>query len=62
MIMVVSMLLGSLAVFVGLLLSFHYGTAGGATISGLCVLEFFLVLVGRSIKNILPSKGMRLSA
>ncbi len=62
MIMAVSMLLGSLAVFVGLLLSFHYGTAGGATISGLCVLEFFLVLAGRSMKNILPSKGMRLSA
>ncbi len=62
MIMVVSMLLGSLAVFVGLLLSFHYGTAGGATISGLCVLEFFLVLAGRSMKNILPSKGMGLSA
>ena len=62
MIMVVSMLLGSLAVFVGLLLSFHYGTAGGATISGLCVLEFFLVLAGRSMKNILPSKDMRLSA
>ena len=62
MIMVVSMLLGSLAVFVGLLLSFHYGTAGGATISGLCVLEFFVVLAGRSMKNILSSKGMRLSA
>tara|TARA_Y100000766_G_C18863897_1_gene584711 strand:+ start:622 stop:1467 length:846 start_codon:yes stop_codon:yes gene_type:complete len=62
MIMVVSMLLGSLAVFVGLLLSFHYGTAGGATISGLCVLEFFVVLAGRSMKNMLSSKGMRLSA
>jgi len=62
MIMVVSMLLGSLAVFVGLLLSFHYGTAGGATIAGLCVLEFFLVLAGRSTKGILPRKGMRLSA
>lgn len=61
MIMVVSMLLGSLAVFVGLLLSFHYGTAGGATIAGLCVLEFFLVLAGRSTKGILPRKGMRLS-
>jgi ABC-type Mn2+/Zn2+ transport system permease subunit len=61
MIMVVSMLLGSLAVFVGLLISFHYGTAGGATIAGLCVLEFFLVLAGRSTKGILPRKGMRLS-
>ena len=36
--------------------------AGGATISGLCVLEFFLVLAGRSMKNILPNKGMGLSA
>ena len=51
MIMLVSMLLGAIAVFVGLLLSFHYGTAGGATIAGLSVLEFFLVLFGRSVTN-----------
>ena len=46
-IMLVSMGLGALAVIIGLLLSFHYGTAGGATIAGLCVLEFFLVLAAR---------------
>ena len=51
MIMLVSMLLGAIAVFAGLLLSFHYGTAGGATIAGLSVLEFFLVLFGRSVTN-----------
>ena len=46
-VMLVSMALGALAVIAGLLLSFHYGTAGGATIAGLCVLEFFLVLAAR---------------
>ena len=51
MIMLVSMLLGAIAGFAGLLLSFHYGTAGGATIAGLSVLEFFLVLFGRSVTN-----------
>lgn len=43
-IMAASILLGALAVFAGLLVSFHYGTAGGATIAGFAVLEFFIVL------------------
>ncbi len=51
MIMVVSMFLGALAVFVGLLVSFHYGTAGGATIAGLCVFQFFLVLAATTAKS-----------
>ena len=46
-IMLTSMLLGAIAVVAGLLVSFHYGTAGGATIAGFSVLEFFIVLVGR---------------
>ncbi len=48
-IMAVSMLLGGLAVVAGLLVSFHYGTAGGATIAGLSVLEFFVVLAAREM-------------
>jgi ABC-type Mn2+/Zn2+ transport system permease subunit len=36
--------LGSAAVVAGLLVSFHAGTAGGATIAGLSVLLFFAVL------------------
>ncbi len=52
-IMAVSMVLGALAVFVGLLISFHYGTAGGATIAGLSVLEFFVVLVVREARTAL---------
>jgi len=42
--MVVAMGVGALCVFLGLLISFHYGTAGGATIAGLTVVAFFLVL------------------
>ena len=37
-IMLTSMLLGAIAVVAGLLVSFHYGTAGGATIAGFSVL------------------------
>ena len=48
-IMVTSMLLGALAVVVGLLVSFHHGTAGGATIAGLSVAQFFVVLAGREV-------------
>ena len=58
-IMLVSMLLGALAVIVGLLLSFHYGTAGGATIAGLCVLEFFLVLAGRLVRGLVGALSQR---
>jgi ABC-type Mn2+/Zn2+ transport system permease subunit len=43
--MVVSVAVGALAVVVGLLISFHHGTAGGATIAGASVATFFVVLV-----------------
>lgn len=42
--MLVSMLFGSVAVVAGLAISFHYGTAGGATMAGLSVALFFVVL------------------
>ena len=48
-IMLVSILFGTLSVFLGLLVSFHYGTAGGATMAGFSVLQFFVVLTGRSV-------------
>ena len=60
-IMFVSMLLGILAVVGGLLVSFHYGTAGGATMAGFSVLQFFNVLVGRELiqtLNKLKSKSV----
>lgn len=49
-IMLVSTVLGSVSVVAGLLISFHYGTAGGATIAGLSVLQFFVVLTFRELK------------
>ena len=48
LIMAVSILLGSLAVVTGLVISFHYGTAGGATMAGISVLLFFVVLLGHA--------------
>ena len=48
-IMLTSILLGAVAVVAGLLVSFHYGTAGSATIAGFSVAQFFLVLAVREI-------------
>jgi len=48
-IMLVAMALGALCVVSGLLVSFHYGTAGGATIAGFSVAMFFVAFVGREI-------------
>ena len=49
LIMTVSMLFGSIAVVAGLVVSFHHGTAGSATIAGFSVLQFFIVLLGRQL-------------
>ena len=43
-IMAVSVLFGTLAVFLGLLVSFYYGTAGGATMAGFSVLQFLSLI------------------
>jgi ABC-type Mn2+/Zn2+ transport system permease subunit len=44
LIMVTAVALGAAAVVVGLAISFHHDTAGGATIAGLAVANFFVVL------------------
>jgi ABC-type Mn2+/Zn2+ transport system permease subunit len=43
--MVVGVGLGWFAVALGLLLSYHYGTAAGATMAGVSVAQFFVVLL-----------------
>ncbi|MPY92400.1 MAG: metal ABC transporter permease [Acidimicrobiia bacterium] len=48
-IMATAVLLGALAVVAGLTISFHQGTAAGATIAGLAVAQFFVVLVGQEL-------------
>ena len=47
--MAVAALLGALAVVVGLALSYHWGTAAGATIAATSVAGFFLVLAGHEV-------------
>jgi len=48
-VMAASVLFGSIAVVVGLLLSYHLATATAATIAGVSVLGFFLVLSGQAL-------------
>jgi len=54
--MVVAVLLGWLAVVVGLLISYHQDTAAGATMAGVSVLIFFLVL---SVQELLSAARSR---
>jgi manganese/iron transport system permease protein len=44
LVMLTAVALGASAVVLGLAVSYHQGTAGGATIAGLAVAEFFVVL------------------
>lgn len=56
----VAMLIGSVCVLAGLLISFHVGTAGGATIAGLSVLVFFVMLAVkeavRTLRRVQPRR------
>ena len=57
MMMIVSMLFGSLAVVAGLAISFHYGTAGSATMAGISVAQFFVVLlVTEVVRSLAPRR------
>ena len=51
--MLASVAFGSVAVVVGLLISFHGGTAGGATMAGLSVAQFFVVLAATRISRLI---------
>jgi ABC-type Mn2+/Zn2+ transport system permease subunit len=53
LIMLVATAIGWLAVVAGLLISYHHDTAAGATMSGLAVLLFFLVLAGKEAADAL---------
>jgi ABC-type Mn2+/Zn2+ transport system permease subunit len=60
-IMVLSVALGALAVVAGLVVSFHHGTAGGATIAGFSVAQFFVVFAATELAAALrrPSPQVR---
>ncbi len=57
-IIVVSAALGTAAVYLGLLISWHAGTAGGATIAGVAVLLFF----GSALLTRLRTRGVTAAA
>ena len=58
-IMIVSIAFGALAVVTGLVVSFHNGTAGGATIAGFSVAQFFVVLAGREVASAIRTASAR---
>lgn len=58
-IMAVSVLVGMGSVVVGLVISYHYDTAGAATISLLPVVGFFVLLGGRAIRDGLVSHSVK---
>lgn len=61
-IMLVSIAIGALSVVAGLVISFHHGTAGSATIAGLSVLQFFIVLGFREASLALRSSQSKLAS
>jgi ABC-type Mn2+/Zn2+ transport system permease subunit len=56
--MALSVGIGCLWVVVGLSISFHYGTAGGATIAALAVAGFFVTLAGVEVRRSLSSRTL----
>ncbi len=55
-VMAVAAALGIFEVVAGLLISFHFDTAAGATMSGLAVVVFFLVLAGTRVRAALAGR------
>lgn len=55
-VMVASIGFGALAVVLGLLISYHQGTAAGATMAGLSVAQFFAVMF---VREVITSIGSR---
>jgi ABC-type Mn2+/Zn2+ transport system permease subunit len=49
MCMIVGVVVGWVAVALGLVLSYHYGTAAGATMAGVAVVQFFVVLIAQEV-------------
>lgn len=61
LIALISIVLGSICVFAGLVVSFHHGTAGSATIAGFSVLQFFVVLTAKEVVGARRTRRLRLA-
>jgi ABC-type Mn2+/Zn2+ transport system permease subunit len=55
-IMALAMAFGASAVVLGLMVSFHHGTAGGATMAGFSILQFFVVLTLVELRSSVGSR------
>ncbi|PXX58074.1 ABC-type Mn2+/Zn2+ transport system permease subunit [Nocardia tenerifensis] len=62
MVMVLAAVLGSVATVAGLVISWHAGTAGGATIAAVAVALFFVSALAAMLRDRLRSKGFRTAA
>jgi ABC-type Mn2+/Zn2+ transport system permease subunit len=60
--MVVGVALGWLAVVAGLVVSYHHGTAAGATMAGISVAQFFVVLLAQEAVRALRAPAPRRAA
>lgn len=58
-IMALAVVLGSLSVVVGLMVSYHHDTAGGATISAMAVALFFVGLAVRELRSAVSGRRHR---
>ena len=47
--MITACAIGVLSIFIGLIVTYHFDTAAGATMAGTAVAIFFLVLTGREL-------------
>jgi ABC-type Mn2+/Zn2+ transport system permease subunit len=61
LVMITAVALGALAVVMGLMVSYHHGTAGGATIAGLAVGQFFVVLAAQEAGQALHRRIHRIA-
>ena len=60
--MITACLVGVASIFIGLIITYHFDTAAGATMAGTAVAIFFLVLVGREVSNRLIRRTTPLAA
>jgi ABC-type Mn2+/Zn2+ transport system permease subunit len=60
--MVTGVAIGLVSVYAGLLLSYHYDTAAGATMSGLSVAVFFVVLAAKELATVLGRRRTTIPA
>jgi len=60
--MITACLVGVASIFIGLIITYHFDTAAGATMAGTAVAIFFLVLAGREVSNRLIRRTTPLAA